>query len=142
MFACVVDIAFAAISYIDVELAGVTVIVSEPEAGLLYVKFNTYSELLVFVTLSILDTTAVPPVIPTEKSLGVKTPVPSELVNTSSENVTVNSVLSLLIDVLEMIGAVLSIVIELPFVISLSVCIFSPNVSIALASIVNVTVPS
>ena len=142
MFACVVDIAFAAVSYIDVELAGVTVIVSAPEARTLYVKFNTYCELLVFVTLSILDTTAVPPVIPIEKSLAVKSPVPSELVNTSSENVTVNSVLSLLIDVLEMFGAVLSIVIELPFVISLSVFVFTPCVSIALASIENVTVPS
>ena len=125
----------------DVELARVTVIVSAPVASVKD-KLRTYTELLVFVTLFILVKVTVPPEIVKEKSLAVKSPVPSVFVNTFSENVTVNSELSLLIDVLEIIGAVLSIVTELSFVISLSVCVFSPNVSIALASIVNVTAPS
>ena len=92
----------------DVADAGITVSVSSPVAIPLTVTLITYMESLVFEILSTLVNVATPLEMVTVKSLVVKSPVPLALANTSSENVNVTSLLSLLIVVPEIVGRVLS----------------------------------
>ena len=92
----------------DVEEAGTIVSVSSPVAIPLTVTLITYMESLVFEILSTLVNKATPLEMVTVKSLVVKSPLPFALANTSSENVNVTWLLSLLIVVPEIVGRVLS----------------------------------
>ena len=92
----------------DVADAGITVSVSSPVAIPLTVTLITYMESLVFEILSTLVNVATPLEMVTVKSLVVKSPLPFALVNTSSENVNVTWLLSLLIVVPEIVGTVVS----------------------------------